>query len=1264
MVRHASDIEPDPVDRDERLGEAIEAFLALAEAGQSPDPTAFAAGYPDLQDDLSAALGGLALVQGLIGDPTGPGHRLESGRRVAGYRIVRELGRGGMGIVYEAVHVALDRPVALKVLGSSAAPDSSGRRRFLNEARTAAGLHHTHIVPVFDVGQVGGLCYYAMQRIEGSGLDRVIKHLRRDRAVAAGSSHSGRNAAAAVVTAHDRDVSGLLGDLTATWAGRGSSGAPRDLDDEPTPFEPLRGSAYYRWVATIGRQASEALAHAHQHGVIHRDVKPSNILVDARGVVWMADFGLARRLADPSQTQMDSLLGTPRYMSPEQARIGPIDGRSDVYSLGATLYELLTLRPPFDGNTAAELIEQIAGREPFPLRHFDPKVPRDLETIVLKALHKRAGDRYATATELADDLERYLNHEPVRARRIGLIGRAWRVARRHPSLTIVSTVATATVIASSTLAYIRVLHERDDAQIARGDAQDAAIKLGVAITEAQTALRSQLIQNAEVVRMSSVADRRATGLDLLKRAAALPSGPSQRTRLRDEAVAFLAIRDVEKRPEIPTEDQPQGLVFGPTGQHLATLSEDGGTVRFWDAEARVLIETQDLHAGLPSANEARRGPGPRRIGGGPFGRPGTRIVTAGENVAVVHPDGKGLRLFKAATGAIAGNLRLFDRSDTTTTFGPPDADREIISIAASTDGRRLITIDRAVDGESSRPRDPRSGRVDYRVHLWNALNLDHPLASLYEPKAEPRAESFAKYAPPLVAISPDGLTVAVVPFFDSDIVVWTRDGKGRDTVETQAQLTALALGPEGLLAAADSRAVHLWDLDNLGKTQSSLPSLNPNLGFIDQLRFSPDDGTLLAVANRSSGIELWDVAATSKVATLPITGEWHGLAIAPKSGLLAVGQSSSLALWAVVNPRALTQIAGFPASLKEVAFSPGGDLAMSSRDGTLRIWTPGHCATTANVLEAVRPSSLTFDAKGRLITLLLGRGEGRNRTSIAPGPDRVEWLSPPDFKPVAVAPLPDFPRASANLWPRGFRPTVPRIARTPDDRTLVMTRVHEVLVSRLLADGTPGPLIRLESLDLHVPSAIDRPPAPTGRTDRPKQPNRSPFWRDIAMNPEGTRIYLAGFEDVTAWSLRGDRIERLPWSLVSNHPTLALSSDGSSLAIGDRTGVVLIVDPRDGRTLHRLPPPEGDGTAPVESLAFSPDRTELAVGTADQVRVWSLRLPEPHPYIRLSGHRGTIFTLAFDPTSHRLASGGDDKSVRVWDLDRVRDELKALGLDE
>src|SRR4051794_23683943 len=356
--RPDSTTEPPSGDSDERLGEAIESYLELIEQGRAPEPEAFAAGHPDLREDILAALQGLELVHGLVGQGSGsasgpgsgPGRDLESGRRIAGYRVVRELGRGGMGTVYEAVHVGLDRPVALKVLGTHAAPDSSARRRFLNEARTAAGLHHTHTVPVFDVGQAGGLCYYAMQRIEGSGLERVIRYLRRTRRppgsgpippgkgdTASSSQSSSRLSKLWIRVSEGMPwrrprhiqiggleppraggaVAGVLelprlpgsepptapsaepppscrslwspGDSTASWTSASQKGgilrrnvpSPDALpglsdpgrplhghhdDDALPPFDPPRGSAYFRWVAEVGLQAAEALAHAHHHG--------------------------------------------------------------------------------------------------------------------------------------------------------------------------------------------------------------------------------------------------------------------------------------------------------------------------------------------------------------------------------------------------------------------------------------------------------------------------------------------------------------------------------------------------------------------------------------------------------------------------------------------------------------------------------------------------------------------------------------------------------------------------------------------------------------------------------------------------------------------------------------------------------------------------------------------------------------------------------------------------------------------------------------
>ena len=208
------------------------------------------------------------------------------------------------------------------------------------------------------------------------------------------------------------------------------------------------------------------------------------------------------RLADPGLTHHDSLLGTPRYMSPEQARTGAIDGRTDVYSLGATLYELLTLRPPFDGRSAAELIEQIGQNEPVAPSTIDVRVPRDVETIVLKALAKRSTDRYETAAALAEDLARFLNHEPVKARRISPIGRMWRVARRHPGITSVSTAAAAAILAIATFAYVRVLAERDKAYTALDEKQQALQQAEDANRRERVAMKEGLVKAVEVVGLS------------------------------------------------------------------------------------------------------------------------------------------------------------------------------------------------------------------------------------------------------------------------------------------------------------------------------------------------------------------------------------------------------------------------------------------------------------------------------------------------------------------------------------------------------------------------------------------------------------------------------------------------------------------------------------------------------------------------------------------------------------------------------------------
>jgi eukaryotic-like serine/threonine-protein kinase len=329
------------------------------------------------------------------------------------YRLIREVGRGGMGVVYEALQISLGRKVALKVLPFAAALDSKQLQRFKTEAQAAAHLHHPSIVPVYGIGCERGVHYYAMQFIEGQSLDAMLDELRRDRAGEA----TARPATAGEPTAHQS------GSLAATIR---STSSP----------------AYFRMVSQWGIQAAEALEHAHQFGVVHRDIKPGNLIVDTQGHLWITDFGLARCQSEAGLTVTGDLVGTFRYMSPEQAlgRRAELNQGTDIYALGATLYELLTLEPVFAGNDRQEILQRIAFEDPRPPRRLRKEIPTELETILLKALEKQRDCRYATAGEMAEDLRRFLDDRPILARKPNIIEKAGKWARRH-RVVVVSAVA-------------------------------------------------------------------------------------------------------------------------------------------------------------------------------------------------------------------------------------------------------------------------------------------------------------------------------------------------------------------------------------------------------------------------------------------------------------------------------------------------------------------------------------------------------------------------------------------------------------------------------------------------------------------------------------------------------------------------------------------------------------------------------------------------------------------------------------------------------
>jgi len=352
----------------EELASILDRYMADLQAGNTPDRQRLLEDHPELAAELARCLAGIEFIHQATGSPA------QEPTVLGEFRIIRELGRGGMGVVYEAEQTSLRRHVALKVLRFGVVADLEAMQRFRREAETLARLHHTNIVPIFAVGCERGVHYYAMQFIEGRSLADVLTESQR------------------------------MG--------------------KPLPVEGI-----VRW----GLQAAEALAHAHQRGVIHRDIKPSNLLFDHDGVVWLTDFGLAKRADLATLTVHGTLMGTPRYMSPEQAASlqQPVDRRTDLYSLGASLYELATGRPVFESASSHLVIAQILTDEPVRPRQIRPSLPRDLETIILTCLAKEPAQRYQSAQALASDLRAVLESRPIQARRAPLIERAVRFVRQR-----------------------------------------------------------------------------------------------------------------------------------------------------------------------------------------------------------------------------------------------------------------------------------------------------------------------------------------------------------------------------------------------------------------------------------------------------------------------------------------------------------------------------------------------------------------------------------------------------------------------------------------------------------------------------------------------------------------------------------------------------------------------------------------------------------------------------------------------------------------
>jgi WD40 repeat protein/serine/threonine protein kinase/tetratricopeptide (TPR) repeat protein len=930
----------------EPVAQLAEEFLARYHRGERPSLSEYTRRYPELAELIREYFPGMVVMEEL-GSMGGTGSRpkactiSEGGsipEQLGEYRILREIGRGGMGIVYEAVQESLGRHVALKVLPFHGLLNPTHLERFRREARAVARLHHTNIVPVFGVGEHEGIHYYAMQFIHGQGLNEVLQEVKRLRGhVQPGPIHHPLATSVA-----ESLVSGQLDDRAANGVGvrgqgsgvtgqgseaKGQKSSEMHLPatDHELPTTDSSGQSslttqadaqYFRSVAQIGLQVAEALEYAHVEGVLHRDIKPSNLLVDTNGRVWVTDFGLAKADETEELTEPGDIVGTVCYMAPERFG-GKADVKSDVYGLGITLYELATLQPAFADSQRARLIEKVTSEEPRRPRKLDADIPRDLETIVLKAIAKDPSARYATARALAEDLRRFLGDRPIQARRASLRERSWRWCRRNPVLAMTAGLAAAALAAVAGLSIVLAIHQYQAAGQLRGEQQQTAQALEQA--REQRDLAERLSTTLALDRALSLCEQSDVALGVLWLARALQIAPEMEPELRRAIRANLAAWEQELLPVkglLQHADGVQAVAWSPDGKTVLTGGWEG-CGRLWSVDTGTLVSPPLWHgaslgdvAFSPNGRKAlTSGEGRAQVwdlaSGRPLGQPlrskGVVIWAAtfspdGRAVVAGGSDGK-VRRWDATSGKFLGEL---------VTHGPI-----IWTLAFSADGRSLVTCG-----------DDRMARI------WDAAP-GHPCG---QPLPHPAIIS-------AVAFSHDG----------SRLVTGSPDGAARLWDVSTCKLLGLPLQHGGTVRAVafsgDDRMVltagsdgmaRLWDAGS-GKPLG-LPLRHR--GQVHAAAFSRKGNTVL-----TSGVEnvarLWDVSRARRSRPTFSHGPWvRSVAFSPCGRYLLTGSADNTArLWDLGSQKPVWEPFRHAGHVRAVAFSPNSRTFLTgSFDGTVQRW--------------------------------------------------------------------------------------------------------------------------------------------------------------------------------------------------------------------------------------------------------------------------------------------------------------------------------------
>jgi len=813
--------------------------------------------------------------------------------RIGDYHLLREIGRGGMGVIYEARHMVVGRKVALKILPQRLSEDQRALARFEREARAIAGIHHTNVVPLFEFGRENDHYFLVMQLIDGLSVDKLIARLGEEQTA---------DSLQSIVEQVTRGDNGQQ-----VQDGSQPSGSSQTFAAPATAGSTAcQAGQRFAEVAAIGFQIASALDYAHHRGIIHRDVKPSNILLDRNGVAWLTDFGLAKT-DEEDLTQTGDFLGTLRYTAPERFR-GECDVRADLYALGLTLYELLALRPAFEGTDRLQIMRAIENCPPRPLKQLQPHIPRDLETIVSKAIRHDPAGRYATAGELADDLHRFLNDEPIQARQLSVSEKLLRWRRRNVALA--NSLAVLVVLLISTVAGaigISILQAR-----LRRQAEEAR--------EASDESRKMLQQTLYFAEMNLAgqASRADGGTNRVRELLDHWRPGEQIPEMRGWEWYYLESLCHREQSTLVPDGQNSvitELAWNPDGSRLALAQRDG-RITVWDTS-----NSQQLMSlsGSPSS-----------------------VLTVAWS-----PDGSML-----ASGNDHGKLSIWDPDSGLEDHSILCGEGEIQSIRWSPDSRWLawglgqsIYVCAATQNSEIRQIGTQSDVFSVNVIQWSpdgahlfAGNWWQNRGGIWDITHGNQVQAIAGR---FVKWEPEGHEVEYWVSADNtgQIQVWVADQQrpAHSLQGHSAAIRTLDWSPDGshLLSAGDDRSLRIWELD-------SGALLDVLQGHNDQVFHALWDpqGTRVASAGNGGAALIWEVPG-GPIRTLegPATRVQH-VAWRPQGDQLAsASRDGEVQLWDVPSHRLVTVLASYPRQVENVAWSLDGmQLATADREGTVRVW--------------------------------------------------------------------------------------------------------------------------------------------------------------------------------------------------------------------------------------------------------------------------------------------------------------------------------------